>query len=181
MGIVQRYLKAFQIILSYGPDAVSVEDQLTGFLNRRVFDELIKSEARQADIQDRSFIIILADVDDLKWVNDNLGHEKGDEVIQETANFLRKSCRSTDLFCRYGGDEFLICLTRIKKEKVDKIKEMMYIFLSSPKEVSFSFGIAIWRKGCTIENLIKEADKKMYKQKKLKKEKKRNGRIVGAK
>jgi diguanylate cyclase (GGDEF)-like protein len=155
--------------LKYGPEAVSVYDYLTGFLNRRVFYELAKGELRRAFIQNNSFIVIMVDIDNLKEVNDSLGHHKGDELIKKTADFLSKNCRGTDLFCRHGGDEFLICLTRIREKDKYKVRQKLEKKLNNQEELSLSFGISVWDKSKSLKKIIKEADAKMYAHKNSKK------------
>ncbi|WP_258537088.1 GGDEF domain-containing protein [Novosphingobium taihuense] len=79
---------------------------LTGALNRKAFFEIVERE----DIQSGIIVLVYADVNGLKDINDKLGHEAGDAALLEFANRVRRSVRKTDVFARVGGDEFVVFL-----------------------------------------------------------------------
>lgn len=84
------------------------KDQLTGLVKRRVFYESVADWRAQHSDKDQFFVLGIADLDDFKVVNDDLGHDMGDMVLSETATELNAMCRhDDDLVCRYGGDEFI--------------------------------------------------------------------------
>ena len=89
----------------------SITDGLTGLHNRRYFDGELEKTHALAQRQHTSYAVLLVDVDHFKHVNDNFGHQIGDEVLKELANIL-KSCihRTTDICARYGGEEFVLVL-----------------------------------------------------------------------
>jgi diguanylate cyclase (GGDEF)-like protein len=88
----------------------ATHDQLTSLFNRGVILELMAAELVRTLRQDRCTTVIMADVDHFKNVNDTYGHPVGDEVLQEVARRLLRSCRSYDFVGRYGGEEFLVVL-----------------------------------------------------------------------
>jgi diguanylate cyclase (GGDEF)-like protein len=88
----------------------SVRDRLTGCFNREHCLETLDAELRRARRSRRPLAILMFDVDDFKTINDELGHLKGDEILRAVGAQLARLLRSTDVSCRYGGDEFLIIL-----------------------------------------------------------------------
>ena len=173
MRKILKYLEAFSWIFKYGPEVISIYDNLTQLFNRYAFEELVKKEESKAERFGRSYVIIVVDIDNLKEINDYYGHLEGDRLIGKTAIILYSSCRAVDLISRYGGDEFVICLTDAGRVEAEKVEERLKNELKRCSELSFSFGISVWREGFSFEHLKKEADCKMYNHKK-RKPKKRN-------
>src|SRR6516225_9769767 len=83
-------------------------DPLTGLLNRRAFLEEMERHIDRLDREQLPGTLMFADLDDFKPVNDRLGHEAGDEVLQRTATILRNTVRPSDVVARLGGDEFAL-------------------------------------------------------------------------
>jgi len=120
----------------------------------------------------------MADVDGLKYVNDNYGHEKGDRLLIAASKIIKNSCRKEDIVARYGGDEFIILLPKASEEDaqhiVDRIREACKIqSLDNKNNISISLGLSI-KKGFSenIEGIIEKADKNMYIDKAQKKQNK---------
>ena len=113
------------------------------------------------------------DLDNLKLTNDVYGHSAGDEIIKEFSKILLTEIRETDYACRIGGDEFLLILPtsnlKAAKNIVKRINDN--IFKKNKKEeikIKFSHGFESTRNIKNLDNLIKTADEKMYKNKKSK-------------
>jgi diguanylate cyclase (GGDEF)-like protein len=87
---------------------LSITDELTGLLNRRGFLLLAEQALKTARRVDTPLTLIYVDLDGLKQVNDALGHQAGDEMIQDTARILKAGLRTADLIARMGGDEFAV-------------------------------------------------------------------------
>ncbi len=104
-------------------------DALTGLLNRRAFDQNLEHAINQWERNRRSFVLLLADVDHFKLINDRFGHPAGDAVLRELATRLRSSLRKSDLAFRIGGEEFAILLpeTSVKAglEVTEKLRRRM--------------------------------------------------------
>lgn len=118
--------------------------------------------------------LFYADVDNMKWINDNLGHKGGDEALRETAAVLKITFRDSDIFSRFGGDEFaalLSCGPEIQGEKqiIARFQEKLNILNARqgrPFELRVSVGVAKCDPApCSIEKLINQADALMYQQK----------------
>lgn len=154
---------------------LSYTDKLTGLYNRNYYMTFVDRLRNSAK---NSIGIIFADVNGLKRANDNFGHELGDTLIQWCGNFFKK-LGGQDVF-RIGGDEFICFFEGIEEEdfdnKVDKINENLYNY----GDVHVSIG-HIWSDNSKdIEELIKESDELMYKQKQEYYAKKKNDRRARA-
>jgi diguanylate cyclase (GGDEF)-like protein/PAS domain S-box-containing protein len=150
---------------------LSFHDSMTGLYNRNFFEKELERLSKSRDI---SIGIIVCDIDNLKRINDTMGHQKGDELIKKAAGILKNSFRPEDIIARIGGDEFAVLVTQGKKKMVEdcirRIKEAMsqsnYEFESEnsmlPK-VSMSLGYALSSEySFDIKELFKKADDNMY-------------------
>lgn len=150
-------------------------DVLTGLYNRRGFITLAEHQLRVADREKRSLALIYVDFDNLKRINDKFGHEEGDRALADTANLLKKSFRESDVLGRLGGDEFAMLLTEPSEQDIEQIiSENIQQNLKSHNEqssrpylLSVSVGIAHYNPAnpCTLNDLLKTADKLMYRKK----------------
>lgn len=108
---------------------LATHDSLTGLLNRREFDRIIKEEHERAKRFGRSYAIIILDIDHFKSINDKYGHPVGDQVLKQVAKRIRQQLRSIDRVARIGGEEFAVVLTEIDhvtaSEVARRIVEMM--------------------------------------------------------
>ncbi|RTE86399.1 MULTISPECIES: diguanylate cyclase domain-containing protein [Gammaproteobacteria] len=156
------------------------EDKLTGLTNLRYLDqftELLMSKNAKERIQ---FAILYIDLDGFKQINDLYGHKVGDDMLIAVADTLRKSISSTDVAARIGGDEFLLLLTRMRSFKdldfvVEKIRtaivETTIEHNGKKLYVGASIGTATYsEEGKSLDDLLKTADKKMYENKRERKE-----------
>ncbi len=156
---------------------LSVSDPLTGLYNRRGFLTLAEQQLKIAKRTKIGLLLVFADLDGMKWINDNLGHKKGDEALIEAANVLKKVFRDADIVARVGGDEFSVLAVGIKMEdsKIveDRLQYQIGINNSSENRdysLSMSVGTAFNdpENPSTIDELMSHADVLMYEQKKRK-------------
>lgn len=143
---------------------LTFHDQLTGIHNRTYFEEEI-SKYNEPEYLPVS--IIMSDLNGLKLTNDVFGHQEGDELIKKAAQVLKKSCRSSDLLARVGGDEFVIVLPNTDKKIAEKITSRIKMFCNHENSVfgklSMAMGIATSENSETnIFHIMNEADKRMY-------------------
>jgi diguanylate cyclase (GGDEF)-like protein/PAS domain S-box-containing protein len=159
--------------------ALSDVDLLTGLLNRRGFVEAANRQLTLAQRQKWGMTLLFLDLDGLKWINDEFGHLEGDQALIETAAILRKTVRRPDILGRYAGDEFTILAFEgaDSSDSSDKIAERLRINLETHNErkrldrkISFSIGVARYNPTNTpmLDNLIDDADFKMYEEKRNK-------------
>lgn len=148
---------------------LSVHDSLTGVLNRRFFEEEIKTEDNAANLP---ISVIFADVNGLKLTNDIFGHSEGDKLLIKSADILKNACRDGDIIARVGGDEFIILLPKTPKDKTESIIAKITSDLSKESvdsiRCSMALGYAI--KTDNDENLqiiTENAENEMYKTKTL--------------
>lgn len=153
-------------------------DELTGVYNRRVGMALIEQEMLEVEREGQSFCVCFLDVNGLKDVNDNYGHDEGDQLITHVVSIVQKELRRGDVLCRLGGDEFLLVFKKCSLEnaqliwkRIDKKFKRFNRTERKPYTVSVSHGIAEYdpASGTSVQQLINEADQKMYNEKKWKK------------
>ena len=142
-------------------------DSLTGLFNRGAYDMLMKS----VDVS--HIALILIDIDLFKSINDTYGHAVGDRVLRRVAEVLQQSFRSVDIICRFGGDEFVIVMTRVNgsmgqlvMNKIARVNEI----LSNPKDnlppVTLSAGVAFSDRAKPQGDIFNDADTALYRVKK---------------
>lgn len=147
----------------------NIVDSLTGCYNRNFFEKF-KQENFDPNRDNNKIGLVFIDVNNLKTVNDNQGHEAGDNLIKNTANFLKSNSRKEDLVVRIGGDEFIIICrnhdnTPNFEEKIlNRIKERL---INHPNK-DLAFGVAVYNKEQDFSDLDKtkdRADTHMYQNK----------------
>ncbi|MFW6287460.1 MAG: diguanylate cyclase domain-containing protein [bacterium] len=151
---------------------LSFHDQLTDLYNRRYFENKITNLNKSSIIP---ITIIIADLDGLKYINDNYGHQMGDKFIIKAGNILKSCIRQDDTIARIGGDEFSIILTgvdsSIARRVCNDINTKLEAFNKQselPEPIQISLGHATkFEKNENLQNVFKEADLNMYKNKGL--------------
>jgi diguanylate cyclase (GGDEF)-like protein len=144
-------------------------ESFTGLSNRGEFERALRSEIARTSRTGRPFVLILADVDRLKRINDTCGHRAGDRAILRVANTLRASCRVTDSAARLGGDEFAVILPESDAAMAARFLSRVRSILASHRRsgmVTVSAGIARHpQDGATSEALFDAADRALYAEK----------------
>ena len=152
---------------------LAVTDNLTGLANRRGFFEVAEKEVERARRYGRSLCLVMFDIDDFKLVNDTHGHLIGDQVLRVLATTARKTIRSTDTLCRFGGDEFLIlmpesgldqALATAERLRQKISSEMVVVTAAGQLMLTISLGV-VNLAGTgeeTVEKLVERADAAMY-------------------
>lgn len=148
-------------------------DPMTGVVNRSSFLDALDQVIEQANKSEETFAVLYIDLDKFKEINDSLGHSAGDELLIQFATRLRANVRNLDQVGRVGGDEFLVLLRNIGKEKVETIVKRMLANFNEPYrfggEVIYStssIGIAMYPEdGTESTELIHNGDQALYKAK----------------
>lgn len=170
------------LVLARKLDAMANSDPLTGVANRRYFSTVSEQILQEVQSHQEALALILLDVDFFKRFNDSYGHQQGDECLIAVADCLRLSLREpTDVVARYGGEEFVILLHGADGTAAEAVARRIAAELAVcaiPHEtsgvaerVTISQGIALWRQGESIAELLARADQALY----LAKEEGRNG------
>jgi diguanylate cyclase (GGDEF)-like protein len=104
---------------------ISLTDELTGLYNRKGFFTLAEHRFKIAKRQKSGLLMLYANVDNLKEINDAYGHEEGDNLLKETANILKSIYRKSDIVARIGGDEFMVFPLETTKEHIEVISSRL--------------------------------------------------------
>ena len=147
-------------------------DALTGLHNRRYFHETLAREVARAHRYHRRLSLIVFDLDDFKAVNDRIGHLAGDAVLAEAAERLQSVCRSADIACRVGGDEFAVVLPEASGEDAEllagRIARAIGVRPITPAgTINLSAGVAEMRPADRPADLFERADVALYRAKEL--------------
>lgn len=148
-------------------------DPLTGLFNRRHFFELAAREFNRTQRQQSPLSFILLDIDHFKQVNDIHGHLVGDTALVTLADLLRSHLRKVDFCCRFGGEEFVLCLPDTPKqgalEVAERIREaLMPVQIPTDTgtlSITISLGIAENNNDQSVESILRQADEALYKAK----------------
>jgi diguanylate cyclase (GGDEF)-like protein/PAS domain S-box-containing protein len=157
---------------------LSITDEMTGLLNRRGFITMAEKQLNIAQRSKRKLYFLYADLDNLKKVNDSLGHQAGDELIIKAAHLLNHTFRKSDIIGRLGGDEFSVLQVEIPQESdirntLSRLQENIAKLNTNPDqnyEFSLSVGTVEYDPASklTLDDLMRKADKLMYEEKKQK-------------
>ncbi len=157
----------FKLLLSF--------DYLTGALNRQAFFHILDQEYSRVTRFGEPGCIVLLDIDNFKNINDKFGHAAGDKVLIAITRFIIENMRPYDSVCRYGGEEFLMCMPKTTVEMAHNIVERIREKLSQQEvavtekesiNVSASFGLTAMSAQEKLKQTIEHADKALYKAKK---------------
>ncbi|MHC4183446.1 MAG: GGDEF domain-containing protein [Planctomycetota bacterium] len=157
---------------------MSVTDELTSLNNRRGFFTLAEQQLKQANREKNKIYLLYADLDNLKSINDELGHQGGDQALIETANLLRDTFRDSDIIARIGGDEFVVIPIGTADDGVNLAVSRFSQNLVKQNakgernyKLSISIGLACYDPEApnSIDELLSKADKSMYEEKRKKK------------
>jgi len=147
--------------------ALSITDALTGIHNRRYFQDRLKAEMVRLNRTSGALSVIMLDIDHFKRINDQYGHAVGDGVLQELCKRISQRLRRSDVFCRLGGEEFMVLCPNTDSTQAYSLAMALWQSLrSAPMEsvgtVTASFGVASWRVDEGIDGLLLRADSAVY-------------------
>jgi diguanylate cyclase (GGDEF)-like protein len=141
-------------------------DQLTGLYNRRSGEHRLAEEIGRATRYDRALTLLLLDLDNLKKINDELGHSAGDTVLQNFANRMQKAIRGSDSAVRLGGDEFMVMLPECKLDEVrhvlGRLTGLQVTYNGQKIDCRFSAGWTDYKPGESSQELVNRADAALY-------------------
>ena len=146
------------------------KDSLTGISNRARFEEVFNYELIQSKRYNRPLSLAILDIDKFKDFNDTYGHLEGDEVLIVLSKNIQEHTRESDLFARWGGEEFIILFTNTdlqtamnlaenSRQMIEKLKH------NSSRSITVSFGLTQYKEDDTLESMFKRADDALYKAK----------------
>ena len=154
---------------------LSNTDELTQSYNRRYFIQFGEQELKRSQRYGEVFSIALLDIDNFKEINDKGGHLMGDRLLRKLSYLLKEAIRQSDVFARYGGDEFVLLFPKTNREQSQIWAEHLYETFTSTSidleglevQLSFSIGVATFDSTTTdLDDLLKNADRALYQAKK---------------
>ena len=154
-------------------DEIAGTDELTGALNRRRFFQEAKNRLNDDEHYQASALCMI-DIDHFKTVNDQFGHQAGDKVLEQFSRITDQHLRASDLFGRYGGEEFILLLPQNNQDSGIKVAERIrrafadhcFDHIKTDLNITLSAGITLHRQGESIEDTLKRADDALYQAKK---------------
>ncbi|HDZ87460.1 MAG TPA: sensor domain-containing diguanylate cyclase [Nitrospirae bacterium] len=155
---------------------LSITDPLTNLYNRRYFDIHLEEEFKRSERYDLGFSLAIIDIDDFKLFNDSEGHLAGDQVLKEISFIMMETLRSNDILVRFGGEEFAVIMPQTSHNDAYNVAERIRINIKEQAiramktypgdHITVSIGIAMYPEaGDKVENIIKYADRALYKAK----------------
>ena len=156
----ENYKKELEVLV--------VKDTLTNIGNRRFFHQKLDDQIVLTQRYNNPFSLIICDIDFFKKVNDNYGHDVGDKVLVTYTKYISSILRGTDIFCRIGGEEFIVILPNTTKDKAYLLAQKLRKSVENYKAVlpvTMSFGVAEYEKGDDTISLYKRVDIALYKAK----------------
>ena len=154
-----------------------VIDPLSEIYNRNGFHEKTADVYQQCVLQQRNVMIMFADMDGMKYINDNFGHKEGDSAIKSMALAVSEACSENEICARFGGDEFIVFATDYTEEMAQKMMKRINNNIAAYNqrsgkpyniEISIGWNIEVPDAETKFNALITKADQKMYREKKRK-------------
>ncbi len=151
-------------------ETLAITDKLTDALNRHGFEAVFAQAIRESERDKKPLSVLLLDADHFKQVNDHHGHLAGDTVLRAVADAARSALRSSDVFCRWGGEEFLVLLkdcaldtaSKLGTAVCDRVRETATNCGGKPVKITVSVGVAQYRPGETSATLVNRADGALF-------------------
>jgi diguanylate cyclase len=149
---------------------LAMRDELTGLYNRRYIMDVLMRQKALADRGHMSFTLCYCDLDHFKQINDRFGHQAGDHALAEFARVAEGVVRSVDFVARLGGEEFLLVLvgaddqtaSRVARRLCDRTRFLEVVEQAPDFRLTVSVGVASFRRGERIEDVIQRADRALY-------------------
>ncbi|WP_304545023.1 sensor domain-containing diguanylate cyclase [Sulfurimonas microaerophilic] len=145
----------------------AIHDPLTGVLNRRGFDNILDYKASISRRYDSDMSVIFFDIDHFKEVNDSYGHDIGDTILQEISDVIKANIRESDIFARWGGEEFILVLPQTSMQEgvilAEKLRaEIKRYHFTKVEALTCSFGVTQLHDDESVDELLKRADELLY-------------------
>ena len=146
---------------------LAISDEKTGLHNSKFFESVFDMEFEKAKRGRSKLCLFIIDLDFFKKINDTYGHIKGDEILRIMGSVLKKHIRKSDVAARFGGEEFIILLPETSLEKAKRLAQRLKNLVANNKvlkryRVTFSGGLAQYKKDDTKKLLKNRADKALY-------------------
>jgi diguanylate cyclase (GGDEF)-like protein len=162
--------KSYKLFLQV--EELTLTDSLTGIYNRRYLDLFMEKSIPISKKTNSPSVFMMLDIDHFKKVNDNFGHQCGDEALKHTSSIIKNFVRKSDVFVRFGGEEFAVILPNtnvaeglIIAERIrEAVEKSEFIYKNEHIHLTISIGVSIYN-GDTAEEFIGKSDNVLYKAK----------------
>jgi len=153
---------------------LSITDELTGLSNRRGFFAFAQQQMKHARRNNERMVLFFIDLDDLKDINDTLGHVAGDRALTDAARIFAETFRDSDIIARMGGDEFAVIMGNVPDSGIETVRNRLEERLekyNSRRDGSFRLAVSVGHtvfdpaKPVTVDELVRQADARMYEEK----------------
>ncbi len=164
MGLLWLALTAYRLDLH----RMAQTDVLTGLLNRRAFEEILRREMLRCQRNGGALGLMLIDLDYFKQVNDSLGHFAGDDVLRRIATVLHDGTRPSDVLARYGGEEFVVLLRNCGEQEAEIAAERIRLLIANlgglpgSIQLTASIGVAVSQPGEMAPDFMLRSDEALY-------------------
>jgi diguanylate cyclase (GGDEF)-like protein len=160
-----EYQKVYKLYIDQSKR--SITDPLTQLYNRYKLNYELDRQYKRLEETGETFVLLLIDLDFFKAINDQYGHDVGDQVLQIVAKILKASCRTTDTVGRWGGEEFMVIYPDIDLNNGFILAEKLRLFIKESEELkkyklTASIGISVSKQGLPLDQLIKNVDSALY-------------------
>jgi diguanylate cyclase (GGDEF)-like protein len=149
-------------------EELNMTDPLTKARNRRYFNTVISKHISMNERYNKTFSLIMFDIDHFKKINDKYGHDVGDKILVRYTKLISKNLRINDTLCRIGGEEFIIILTETNLSQATVVAKKLNAIVRQSKEIvpiTMSFGVVEYKKGENAQEVYKRVDNALYKAK----------------
>ncbi|MBW2978863.1 GGDEF domain-containing protein, partial [Candidatus Woesearchaeota archaeon] len=165
--VCQRFIQSLLNVTKFSQaEKSAITDSLTGLYNRSYFMQTLKNELVRANKDSKPTSLIIFDIDDFKSFNDTYGHPEGDRILRDIADTAKACFSDVETVCRYGGEEFVVILPDMSPDSALDSAEKLRSQVEIGGELTVSVGvITSLNSVVSAENLLKEADKALYKAK----------------
>jgi diguanylate cyclase (GGDEF)-like protein len=162
--------KSYKLFLQV--EELTLTDSLTGIYNRRYLDLFMEKSIPISKKTNSPSVFMMLDIDHFKKVNDNFGHQCGDEALKHTSSIIRNFVRKSDVFVRFGGEEFAVILPNtnvaegliIAESIREAVEKSEFIYKNERIHLTISIGVSLYN-GDTAEEFIGKSDNALYKAK----------------
>ena len=171
IGLLGYGLRTSSMRAEWEMEQLAITDSLTGLYNRRKMYEMILLEQKRRKHNGKYFVLVMADLDLFKTINDLYGHDCGDYVLKEVSQLMKQTLREQDILSRWGGEEFVLLLPETDIDGADRVIDVLrqkiadynFQYQDSSFSASMTFGMVLFDGKQSIEMLLKTADELMYK------------------
>lgn len=171
IGLLGYGLRTSSMRAEWEMEQLAITDSLTGLYNRRKMYEMILLEQQRLERSEKPFVLVMADLDLFKTINDQYGHDCGDFVLKEVSRLMKETLRQQDVLSRWGGEEFILLLPETDTMGANKVIDFLrkeiagYKFQcqSNSFSITMTFGIALFDGSESVEMVLKHADEMLYK------------------